>query len=233
MTARDKIQEAKNYFKDIKESGRNNYQKFSYLETKDIFPIIRLISHKFKLNTQFSKDIWYDQPVMKLTITDQDDKTSEEFIVNIPEIKTSDPGKYMQDVGRIQTYAMRYLYIQAFEIAVPDEIDNKDQAKMGTKTHGKKIHKAASRGADETPDVVPTEAPFPADENEINDVLDLAYHNIVVEGGKEFTEARALWQLKRICKDKPVLLDNCKEHLKIYTANKIKVGENKSNIGIT
>lgn len=30
----------------------------------------------------------------------------------------------MQEIGSIQTYAMRYLYIQAFEIVVTDTIDN-------------------------------------------------------------------------------------------------------------
>ena len=221
MVASDKIQEAKNCFKDIKESGRNNYQKYSYMETKDIFPIIRTICKKFKLKTQFSKDIWKDTPVMKLTITDQEDKSIEEFLVNVPVINANDPGKYMQDVGRVQTYAMRYLYIQAFEIAVPDEIDNKDQTKIDKKFVEKKGKtKESIKNA-----IVTSAKPITTDE--INVALDKAYDTIVIKGGKEFTEESALWQLKRICKNNPVLLDACKENLRIYTANKIKTIENQ------
>jgi len=215
MSASDKIQEAKNCFKDIKESGRNNYQKFSYLETKDIFPIIRTICDKFKLKTQFSKDIWYEQPVMKLTISDQEDNSKEEFIVSIPEINTNDPGKYMQDVGRVQTYAMRYLYIQAFEIAVPDEIDNKDQTKMGKKVMKKKPMK--TDGTSGTVETGGTSNGATATPTEVAATLDKTYDNIVELGGKDFTEERALWQLQRICKGNPLLLDACKKNLKRYT----------------
>lgn len=225
MSASDKIQKAKNCFKDIKESGRNNYQKFSYLETKDIFPIIRTICDKFKLKTQFDRDMWNDKPVMKLTITDQEDNTSEKFIVNIPEINTNDPGKYMQDVGRVQTYAMRYLYIQAFEIAVPDEIDNKDQTKIGKKVNGKVgiLSSQVNVGAD----VNDVSSSSPVSESgevsipEVNATLDKVYDTIVVKGGKEFTEAAALWQLQRICKNKPLLFEGCKKSLKMYTADKL------------
>lgn len=223
MSASDKIQKAKNCFKDIKESGRNNYQKFSYLETKDIFPIIRTICDKFKLKTQFDRDMWNDKPVMKLTITDQEDNTSEKFIVNIPEINTNDPGKYMQDVGRVQTYAMRYLYIQAFEIAVPDEIDNKDQTKIG-KTVKRKVAKIPPSqvkvGADGTASV-PVSESREVSIPEVNATLDKVYDTIVVKGGKEFTEAAALWQLQRICKNKPLLFEGCKKSLKMYTADKL------------
>lgn len=224
MAASDKIQEAKNCFNDIKESGRNNYQKYSYFETKDIFPIIREICKKFKLKTQFNKEMWYEQPVMKLTITDQEDESKEEFVVSIPEINTNDPGKYMQDVGRVQTYAMRYLYIQAFEIAVPDEIDNKDQTKMGNKPLKNNAKKVAIKN---TPG--PTTATAPGNEvaainlTEINKVLDQTYNNIVVKGGKEFTETAALWQLQRMCKDNTLLFEACKKNLKMYTANKVGI----------
>ena len=218
MAASDKIQEAKNCFQDIKESGRNNFQKYSYLETKDIFPIIRTICNKFKLKTQFNREMWLDNPVMKLTITDQEDNSSEEFMVNIPEINTNDPGKYMQDVGRVQTYAMRYLYIQAFEIAVPDEIDNKDQTRMVAK----KITKHAKTGKSINTSTAITEK-SDVTIDEIKVALDKAYDTIVVRGGKEFTEAGALWQLQRICKNNPSLLEGCKKNLKMYTANKISV----------
>ena len=125
MTVDDKIQQAKDCFKAISKSGRNNYQKYDYFETKDIFPVVREICNEFKLKTKF--DWNQEDNCMILTVKDCEDGTVDTSTIPLAPITATDPGKYMQDVGRIQTYAMRYLYIQVFEIAVPDEIDNKDQ----------------------------------------------------------------------------------------------------------
>ena len=125
MTVDDKIQKAKDRFKAISKSGRNNYQKYDYFETKDIFPVVREICNEFKLKTKF--DWNQEDNCMILTVKDCEDGTVDTSTIPLAPITANDPGKYMQDVGRIQTYAMRYLYIQVFEIAVPDEIDNKDQ----------------------------------------------------------------------------------------------------------
>ena len=128
MVVDDKIQKAKIRFKAISKSGRNNYQKYDYFETKDIFPVVREICTEFKLKTKF--DWNQEDNCMILTVKDCEDGTVDTSTIPLAPITANDPGKYMQDVGRIQTYAMRYLYIQVFEIAVPDEIDNKDQKKM-------------------------------------------------------------------------------------------------------
>ena len=124
MTASDKIEEAKNCFKGISESGKNNFQKFTYFETKDIFPVVRKVCKQFNLKTKFNWDT--ETNVMTLIVTDRDDNSSEEYDLPVAVPNDAKAGNFMQSIGSIQTYAMRYLYIQCFEITIPDEIDNKD-----------------------------------------------------------------------------------------------------------
>ena len=142
MVVDDKIQQAKACFKKITKSGRNNYQKYDYFETKDIFPEVREICNEFKLKTKF--DWNQEDNCMVLTVKDCEDGTVDTSTIPLAPITANDPGKYMQDVGRIQTYAMRYLYIQVFEIAIPDKIDNKDQ-KRKVKQEPKKPTNAPKR----------------------------------------------------------------------------------------
>lgn len=225
MVVSDKIEDAKEYFQQLTKSGRNNYQKYDYLETKDIFPTVRRVAKELGFRTKFHMD--YERLFMLLIITDKEDGSREEFHIRIPDLSVGDAGKFMQDEGRIRTYAMRYLYIQAFEIAVPDMIDNKDQRKTdvkGTKsvpkrevTHTKKVVKPKNVSPVEPVIEQKTEE---ITEQDVKETLDRCYNIIVEQGGKEFTEASALWQLKRICNDNPQLLSACKNALKMYTADK-------------
>lgn len=224
MVVSDKIEAAKNCFNTIKTSGRNNYQKYDYLETKDIFPLVRKVCDDFKLKTNIKPML--DKPWFVLTITDKEDNSSEQFFVPYAQISAGDAGKFMQDFGRCQTYAMRYLYIQAFEIAVPDEIDNKDQRKKVV-SKPKKVVKPVMSAPKNLAESKVEKVKEPVTEEEpteelVMEKLDECYHLIVEEAGKPFNEASALWQLKRLCKNKPLLLDACKKSLKLYTADKVK-----------
>lgn len=213
MVAADKIEQAKDCFDTITKSGRNNYQKYDYLETKDIFPIVRKICRKFNLRTQIIPNL--EQNCFVLTITDKEDNSFEQFFVPYAQITAGDAGKFMQDFGRCQTYAQRYLYIQAFEIAVPDEIDNKDQRAPKQKkqpTNTQKQHKQKQVEKQETPEV-PTER--------VNEILDKAYATVTIDAGKEFNLGTALWTLKRLCENEDEL-QACKDALKLYTADKVK-----------
>lgn len=209
----DKIQEAKECFQKMKQSGRNNFQNFDYFETKDIFPVVREVCRKFGMKTKFDWDV--ENQVMTLTITDTNDGTTDVSRIPVAPVTASDPGKYMQDVGRIQTYAQRYLYIQVFEISVPDDIDNRDQKKMQQKTV-KKAQKTVTKKTEE-----PATEPEPTKED-IKKALDHVYYLISGYGGKEFTEERAIFQLGRQYKNKPKLVKACKESLKVYTADKLR-----------
>ena len=207
MSVTDKIEEAKNCFGSITMSGRNNYQKFDYFELKDILPMVRGICKKFKLKTKIDTDL--ERQCFVLTITDREDNSSEEFTVPYAPISAGDAGKWMQDYGRCQTYARRYLYLQAFEIAEPDEIDNKDQRKQ-RKSVPQKVEKTGTKTKTQPKEEEPTK-------EDIKKALDSVYYHIV-DGGAEFTYDKAVFKLKRLYNDKPKLVDACIKSLEINKA---------------
>lgn len=133
-----KIQRGKRYFleAEIKQSGRNNYQKYNYFELADIEPIILDLCDKEKLSTRFNFT------VSEALLIIRDEETGEEvyYSIPLPVVETKDPRKAMQEIGSLQTYAMRYLYLQAFEIVVQDTIDV-DNTKKTTPKHEKKTRK--------------------------------------------------------------------------------------------
>lgn len=221
MVASDKIEEAKECFKGITESGKNNYQHFTYFETKDIFPVVRKVCKKYKLKTVFFWDV--EMNVMTLTVTDREDNSSETFYLPVPVPTDTKAGNYMQSIGSIQTYAMRYLYIQCFEITVPDEIDSQDQKK--TKVRDVSHLNKPKPKPKPKPVQQHTREEEPTEED-IKTALDNIYHIITVEGGAEFTLEKALFQLKRKYKDKPQLIAACEKSLKTNTAQQVKEGAN-------
>lgn len=241
MSASDKIEEAKNCFQDIKQSGRNNYQKYDYFELRDILPIVRKICRKFKLKTQINTDL--ERQCFVLTITDREDNSCEEFVVPYASIGAGDAGKWMQDFGRCQTYARRYLYLQAFEIAVPDEIDcaqknrsNKPHFVPKPESENKYIRpKSEDNGTKKAPttDVkgtknVPKKASREVEEvvitdDEVKEALDNVYEYIVENKGEEnFTVASAIFTLNKLYMGNHELISACKKALKVYTADKVK-----------
>lgn len=126
-----KIQRGKRYFleAEIKQSGRNNYQKYNYFELADIEPIILDLCDKEKLSTRFNFT------VSEALLIIRDEETGEEvyYSIPLPVVNTHDPRKAMQEIGSLQTYAMRYLYLQAFEIVVQDTIDVHDTTRKQNK----------------------------------------------------------------------------------------------------
>lgn len=234
MVASDKIEEAKNCFHNIKQSGRNNYQKYDYFELKDILPTVRSICKEFNLKTNVTTDI--ERNCFVLRITDKDDNTFEEFEVPYAPIGAGDAGKWMQDFGRCMTYARRYLYLEAFEIAVPDEIDGGQRSRSKShfvpKNDEENKIKIVPKQSKDNPNVVvkdvPKKAPVKEKEtvevtkDDVKTALDRIYYLVVEEGGKEFTEAAAIYQLSRQYKDQPELIQECKNALKTYKAGEIQ-----------
>lgn len=116
-----KIQRGKRIFLEagIKPTGRNTFQKYNYLEMKDIEPTILDVCEELQLSTRFV----FSATSANLIIRDEEDSREVYYSLPLPEVKVDDARKAMQEIGSIQTYAMRYLYIQAFEIVVTDTID--------------------------------------------------------------------------------------------------------------
>lgn len=214
MVADDKIQQAKDCFNKLTKEGYNNYQKFKYIEAEDLFPIVREVCKKFKLRTKFE---WaYDRSMLRLTITDQEDGSKSRFIIPVAEVDAKDPGKYMQDIGRIQTYAMRYLYIQAFELAIPDEIDNKDQRKNQKQKSLQSTSKKVTNSNKKQDTIKKAKPTKQVTQKEVEQILDKAYTEIT-EKGQKFDYAHGYQEIKKLCENKEELFNACKEALKIKT----------------
>lgn len=88
---------------------------------KDIEPTLLRVCEELQISTRFV----FSSTSANLIIRDEEDGIEVYYSLPLPEVKVVDDArKAMQEIGSIQTYAMRYLYIQAFEIVVTDTIDN-------------------------------------------------------------------------------------------------------------
>lgn len=131
-----KIMLARKKFKDkgIKKSGYNQFQKFSYYELKDIIPEAIEICLELNMATRFTYE--YDHYTLK--IYDLDHKEVTEFCM--PGKDYSNEGNInnqLQNLGKIQTYIRRYLYMQFLDITENDVVDaskpNTDKSKKNLK----------------------------------------------------------------------------------------------------
>ena len=125
-----KIAEGRTWFlqQKIKKSGKNNYQKFSYFELKDIIPFHRQICDELKIEAWY--ELTHDYAYLHIIDLEQDDG-QETVKFSFPIRKESTSGKVtkdMQDDGAIQTYTKRYLYVQLWDISDADAIDSKNNA---------------------------------------------------------------------------------------------------------
>lgn len=128
----NKIQKGKRIFLNsgIKPSGRNNYQKYNYFELKDIEPTLLDVCEELQLSTRFV----FSASSANLIIKDEEDSSEVYYSLPLPEVKVDDAKKAMQEIKSIQTYAMRCLYIQAFEIVEVDTIEKGRIAEEKRKT---------------------------------------------------------------------------------------------------
>lgn len=108
--------------KDIKKSNYNEYGKYNYFDLGDFLPYVNELCEKYQL----SNIVHYGEGKAVLTITNMEN-TEEKLEFTTPMIVT--PLKScseMQCIGAAQTYARKYLYFDAFEIAETDSLDNGD-----------------------------------------------------------------------------------------------------------
>lgn len=102
-----------------KKSGFNKFQNFKYFVLKDILPTVNEIFNKNGLYSQYNLTKDYAE----LIITDS--STGDYLTYRIPVQKLDNPT--MQNIGAINTYSKRYLYMNALEIEEDeDELDSQD-----------------------------------------------------------------------------------------------------------
>lgn len=117
-----KIMQARKMFKDkgIKKSGFNHFQNFSYYELKDIIPEAIEICIELNIATQFT----YEDHNYKLKVYDLDNREVTEFCMPGKDYKNEgNINNQLQNLGKIQTYIRRYLYMQFLDITENDVVD--------------------------------------------------------------------------------------------------------------
>jgi len=119
MAARVQLQSIK-----LKKSGQNKFAGYSYFELGDFLPEIQNIFNNIGLCGVVSYDIDY----AKLCITDVDDGTA--IVITSPMAEANLKGTHpIQNLGAVETYQRRYLWMTAMEIVEHDILDASEPVK--------------------------------------------------------------------------------------------------------
>ena len=114
MDARILLQQAP-----LKKSGHNKFAGYSYFELGDFLPTINQIFSRVGLCGVVS----FDKELATLTITDTDDNT--EIKLTSPMADANLKGCHpIQNLGAVETYTRRYLWVSAMEIVEHDALDS-------------------------------------------------------------------------------------------------------------
>jgi hypothetical protein len=119
----------------LKKSGHNKFAGYSYFELGDFIPTINEIFFDVGLCGIIS----YDAEIASLTITDTDDGTN--IVITSPMAEANLKGCHpIQNLGAVETYTRRYLWVTAMEIVEHDALDSsapiKEEKVIITPTQG-------------------------------------------------------------------------------------------------
>lgn len=103
----------------LKKSGHNKYAGFKYYELGDILPSINELSEKYGILNIIN----YNREDAVLEIIDTDNPESKITIKSPMSELTLKGAHPIQNLGAIETYQRRYLYLTAYEIVESDYLD--------------------------------------------------------------------------------------------------------------
>lgn len=113
MHARLKLQGA-----ELKKTGHNKFAGYHYFELGDFLPTVQQIFSELGLCGVVS----YTAEIAKLTITDTE--TNTEVVITSPMGSAALKGCHeVQNIGAVETYQRRYLWVTAMEIVEHDVLD--------------------------------------------------------------------------------------------------------------
>lgn len=122
--------------KDLKKTGYNKYSNYKYFELGDFLPHINDICNEIGLYTEFS----YEEKLATLTVYNTENLEEKRMWTTPVEVATLKGCSTIQNIGGTQSFARRYLYMMAFEIAETDVIDSgaiDEDAELGKQKIGK------------------------------------------------------------------------------------------------
>jgi len=107
--------------KDLNKSGHNKFAGYKYFELGDFLPEIQNIFAKLGLCGVVS----YTGDLASLTIVDTEDNS--QVIITSPMGSAALKGCHeVQNIGAVETYQRRYLWVTALEIVEHDALDSSD-----------------------------------------------------------------------------------------------------------
>ena len=102
----------------FEKSGYNGFAKYNYYTLDDIIPPILKACETFGLVTLID----FNNELATLTVVDTD-KPSDTIVFSTPISLDAVKGSKIQNIGAMQTYIRRYLYVNAFDIIQTEEVD--------------------------------------------------------------------------------------------------------------
>jgi hypothetical protein len=129
MSVHKKLMEARIQLQQTKliKSGHNKFAGYKYFELGDFLPTVQNIFNSIGLCGIVS----YDENIAQLNIVDIDDSSS--ITITSPMGKAALKGVHeVQNIGAVETYQRRYLWVTAMEIVEHDVLDAVTGTDSGT-----------------------------------------------------------------------------------------------------
>ena len=201
---------------DLKKTGRNTFQNYSYFELGDFIPHIQTIFN----NVGLCGVVTFNTEYAQLCITDVDDGTV--IVITSPMAEAALKGAQpIQLMGSIQTYQRRYLWMAAMELTEHDTIDMtpEPEPKQATKTEPKPTPapapKPAQKPVKQRPDPIPPQHVEPdrwtilieADDDESWVTKLLEVNELKISMAESAEDLKGMYQINRAVYDKLKVLD--------------------------
>ena len=119
MNARIRLQNT-----ELKKTGHNKFAGYYYFELGDFLPQVQEIFHQVGLCGYIS----FDTTIATLTIVDIEDNS--QITITSPMVEANLKGAHpIQNLGAVETYTRRYLWVSAMEIVEHDALDSSPPVK--------------------------------------------------------------------------------------------------------
>lgn len=103
----------------LKKTGHNKFAGYYYFELGDFLPDVQQIFNNIGLCGYIS----YDAEIASLTIVDLEDNST--IVITSPMVEANLKGAHpIQNLGAVETYTRRYLWVTAMEIVEHDALDS-------------------------------------------------------------------------------------------------------------
>lgn len=138
MSVHKKLQQARVMLqgKQLKKTGHNKFAGYSYFELGDFLPVVNEIFGSLGLCAVIS----YGTDLATMTIKDTD--SDGEILITSPMAEANLKGCHpIQNLGAVETYTRRYLYVTALEIVEHDAIDAAEPVNPNGTKKGVGVHK--------------------------------------------------------------------------------------------